>query len=244
MQEVYSSSLDRAIYRNHKKLIRRTIHKYRASLILILCVVGIGYYRVPLLEWFSLFWDRETLQAYLQGLGFWGPAMLSLLVLVQTFIAIIPGFLLPAVSGYLYGGSLTILIIATSGIVGSQIAFWLARKYGRPLIYNLASQKTIEKWDRIAGNRGAPFYFFMFVLPFVPSDLMCYVGGLGKISGRRFFLANFFGRLWSTTEVALLGAYGFQPPIWLWVVLALSLLGLYIGWRIYERNSQPAAEKM
>jgi len=146
---------------------------------------------------------------------------------------------LVAASGYVYGAPLTIAIVSVSGVLGSQLAFLLARKYGRPLIYRLASKETIDKWDKIAGNRGPLFYFFMFVLPFVPSDMMCYVGGLGKISARRFFVANLIGRVWSATEVALIGSYGFHPPAVFWVLFALSLVALYVAWLIYDRSFPP-----
>jgi uncharacterized membrane protein YdjX (TVP38/TMEM64 family) len=219
-------------------LIRRFFDKYRTLLIITASVLLVWLYRAPLLNVFRLFADREALQTTLQQVGGWGPAIVALLILIQTFIAFIPGYLLVAVSGYIYGAPWTIAIIATSSVVSSQLAFLLARAYGRPLIYRLASGETIEKWNKIAGDRGSLFYFFMFVLPFIPSDLMCYVAGLGKISARSFFIANLTGRLWATTETAILSAYGFQPPPIFWVLLVLSLAGLYAGWLIYNKISR------
>jgi uncharacterized membrane protein YdjX (TVP38/TMEM64 family) len=83
----------------------------------------------------------------------------------------------------------------------------------------------------------------MFVLPFVPSDLMCYIAGLGKISARNFFIANFIGRLWSTTETSILGAYGLQPPSVFWVIFLISLAVLYLAWLIYKKSSPVHVEK-
>lgn len=207
----------------------------------MICLIYIGYYNHTfILNWLRVFWDRDALLTYLQGFGIWGPVVISLLILIQLFIAMLPGQVLVAVSGYIYGAPLTILFVATSGIFGSQLVFLLTRKYGRPLIYKFASEKVIEKWNIIAGGRGALFYFLMFVLPFVPSDIMCYVAGSGKISSKDFFVANFMGRLWSTTEIAIMGAYGFQPPLVFWVLFVLSLTGLYAGWLIYNKAVPPA----
>ncbi len=191
---------------------------------------------IAALRWFS---DLDAIVESIQRSGLWGPVILFLLIQVQLFVAFIPGHALVAASGYVYGAPLTIAIVSVSGVLGSQLAFLLARKYGRPLIYRLASKETIDKWDKIAGNRGPLFYFFMFVLPFVPSDMMCYVGGLGKISARRFFVANLIGRVWSATEVALIGSYGFHPPAVFWVLFALSLVALYVAWLIYDRSFPP-----
>jgi uncharacterized membrane protein YdjX (TVP38/TMEM64 family) len=206
-------------------------------------MMAVWYYRAPIFDWIRIFWDREAIQAFLQGFGLWGPIILFLLILVQLFIAFIPGHLLVAASGYIYGAPLTITVVSTSAILGSQLAFLLARKYGRPLIYRIASQKAIERWDKIAGDRGPLFYIFMFVLPFVPSDMMCYIAGLGNISFKRFLAANLIGRLWATTETAVIGSYAFQPPLWFWILLAVSLVGLYSGWLIYDKYNQPSANK-
>lgn len=209
--------------------------------VVTMTLVVLWTFRAPLLSGLQWFSDLEAVVKSIQGYGTWGPVILFLLILVQLFVAFIPGYALVAASGYIYGAPLTIAIASSGSIIGSQIAFLLARKYGRPLIYRLASKELIEKWDKIAGNRGPLFYFFMFVLPFVPSDMMCYVAGLGKISARGFFIASLIGRLWSATETALIGSYGFHPPLTFWILLAISLVCLYAGWRIYDRFFTPPA---
>ncbi len=194
------------------------------------------HYRIPLWEMMAALSDWKAIATYIQGYGAFGPAILFLLMMAQVFIAFIPGHALIIASGYIYGATVTILVVATSTIIGSELAFWLARKYGRPLIYRLASPAMIERWDRLAGSRGAAFYFFSFVLPFLPSDLMCYIAGLGKISHRQFFVANVAGRLLFTVAMTTIGAFKFRPPLFVWLVFAVVLAALYIAWGI-QNNS-------
>ena len=52
------------------------------------------------------------------------------------------------------------------------------------------------------------FYFFAFVLPIFPSDLMCYVAGLATISPKHFLIANILGRTCCAVFVTLIGIYG------------------------------------
>ena len=193
-------------------------------------------YRIPLSEMMAALSDWKAIATYIEGYGALGPLMLSLLMLAQVFIAFIPGHALIIASGYIYGATVTIIVVGTSTIVGSELAFWLARKYGRPLIYRLASPALIERWDRLAGNRGAGFYFFTFVLPFLPSDLMCYVAGLGKISHRQFFAANVAGRSLFTVAMTAIGVFKFRPPLGFWLVFFAVLAALYIAWGI-QNNS-------
>lgn len=146
-------------------------------------------------------------------------------------------------SGYLYGAPMTIAVVATTTILGSQLAFWLARHYGRPLINKLASPKVIGQWDRLAENCGPGFFFLTFLLPAFPSDMMCYVAGLGKVSKKGFFLANFAGRLLGAIAFTLFGAYGFQPPLWFWIALVVGLTIIITSWAIYRKKHLEASRK-
>lgn len=205
------------------------------ALLFLASLLGIWGLRVPLWNSLSTLGNPRAIVDYLQGLHTLGPVILFLLLLGQVFIAFIPGHAIVVAAGYLYGAPTTIMVVAASTIMGSQIAFCLARRYGRPLIHKLASPKTVDHWDRLAGNCGPLFFFFTFVLPVFPSDLMCYVAGLGKVSPKAFFAANFSGRLLSTIVMTLIGAYGFHPPLWFWILFLASLIVILTGWTIYKR---------
>ena len=47
--------------------------------------------------------DQEQMQAWVEGLGAWGPMAIILLEMIQALLAPIPGQAIEAVSGYLYG---------------------------------------------------------------------------------------------------------------------------------------------
>lgn len=193
-------------------------------------------YRGPITELLHIIQDQETVSAYLQGFGSLGPVVLFVLLIAQVFVAIIPGHALMVTAGYVYG-TLGLLITLTSTILGSQIAFLIARKHGRSLIYRLASPEVIERWDKIARHQGILFYFFSFVLPIFPSDLMCYVAGLCTISSRRFFIANCMGRTCCAVFITLIGVYGMHPPVQFWVISIAVLAIFFLGWGIYKRSS-------
>ena len=177
--------------------------------------------------------DPGAIVVYLQKIDALGPFILFLLLFAQVFIALLPGHALVVASGYVYGAPSTIAVVSSSTILASQLAFWLARSRGRSLIYKLASPSTIERWNKVAGNRGAFFFFFTFVTPIFPADLMCYVAGLGKISPKRFFIANFCGRLLATIVMTLIGAYKFHPPFTFWILVSGSLAILLLIWKFY-----------
>lgn len=192
--------------------------------------------RAPLGDILTIISDREQVTAYVQSFGTLGPVILFSLLFAQVFIAVIPGHAVMMTGGYVYGFAIGATITAVSTIVASQFAFLIARKYGRSLIDRLASPQIIERWDKLSANQGALFYFFAFVLPIFPSDLMCYVAGLGKISPARFFLANVLGRSLCAVSITLIGSFGFQPPLWFWAAMIASLIVFFAGWAVYKKS--------
>jgi LPXTG-motif cell wall-anchored protein len=80
------------------------------------------------------------------------------------------------------------------------------------------------------------FYFFSFVLPIFPNDMMCYVAGLGNISARRFFVANVLGRSVVAIAITTIGMYGLNPPLGFWLILVGGALALLVGWFLFKRQ--------
>ena len=213
--------------------IKRNSKKLLLSIVLLTLA---WIYRSPLAELLHIIQDQEAVSAFLQGYGPLGPVVLFFLLIAQVFVAIIPGHALMVTAGYVYG-KLGLLVTLSSTILGSQIAFLIARKHGRSLIYRLASPDVIERWDKIAKHQGILFYFFSFVLPIFPSDLMCYVAGLCTISPRCFFIANVLGRTCCAVFITLIGIYGMNPPVQFWFISLAVLATFFLGWGIYKRSS-------
>jgi hypothetical protein len=107
---------------------------------------------------------------------------------------------------------------------------------GRPAVYRLASPEAIQRWERLAARQGVLFLFFTFVLPLFPSDLMCYVAGLGTISVFRFFIANILGRLVVGASLTLIGSRSLHMPLAYWLAAArigqrARVTGVRQSWR-------------
>ncbi len=207
--------------------------KFLAIIALLALVI---YYRQPLTELLSIISDQEAVSAYLKSYGALGPIVLFVLMIAQVFIAVIPGHALMVTAGYVYGG-LGLFIVISSTILGSQVAFMIARWYGRDLINKLASPEIIGRWNKAAQGQGIIFYFFAFVLPIFPSDLMCYVAGLATISAKRFLVSNILGRTCCAVFVTLIGIYGGHPPVAFWIAAILGVSVFFAGWALYKKQN-------
>lgn len=216
----------------------------KKSMTVLLTVLALGAtwaYRQPLtasLHWFS---DPQAVVASIRGCGLWGPVVLSLLFILQTFLAFIPGQALALAGGYVYGFTAGTAIAWASGVASGQAAFWLARRYGRRFAEKWVSPRLLDRWDKYAAGQGIGFYVFTLLLPFFPNDAMCYVAGLGSISFRRFLIANFIGRGIASCLTVLVGAFSEQVPSLVWIgVAAFIILGI-VGWAAARKYGKPAA---
>jgi uncharacterized membrane protein YdjX (TVP38/TMEM64 family) len=175
--------------------------------------------------------DRETITASMQQIGIWGPFSLFVLFVLQVFLAFIPGQALMVACGYLYGFWGGFLLSWLSLAIGGEVAFVLARKYGRSFAEKWISSDVLMRWDTAAEGQGVVFFTIALVMPLVPNDAMCYVAGLGKISRRRFSAANLLGRGMACVITSWIGAFGSHVPVYIWIsLIALIIFTAMIWW--------------
>ena len=205
----------------------------------ITALIAIWIFRIPTMNLFNWFGNREAVVSSVEQLGMWGPFVLIILLVLQVFLAFIPGQALMIACGYIYGfwGGLLISWLGLFG--GGQAAFFLARRFGRPFAERWISTDVLSKWDKAAAGQGVGFYALSLVLPIFPNDAMCYVAGLGKIRTRRFTIANSLGRGLACLFTSAAGAFGSQLSIQSWGMIAAIVVLVCIGWLVVK-NFKPA----
>lgn len=214
--------------------IQRNRRAIRVTLVILLVC---WWAREPLEEFLLWIIDREAVAEYMVSYGDWAMAVYLSLLVLQVIVALVPGQALVFAAGYVFGFLPTLFVTIPVAVLSSQFAFFLARRFGKPIAYRFATQKAIDRWEGMARHQGILFYFLAFNLPVFPSDAMCYVAGLGTIGGLRFLAANFMGRLVSTTFTVAVSAYGFNLPSWFWVAVVIVILSFYFGWAWYAREN-------
>jgi len=185
-------------------------------------------------RWFS---DREAVTTSMHQLGAWGPAVLFVLFVLQVFLAFIPGQALMVATGFLYGFWGGFLVSWLSLVIGGELAFVLARRYGRTFAARWISTDVLARWDRSANGQGIAFFAVTLFMPLVPNDAMCYVAGLGKISRIRFSIANLLGRGIACLATSAAGAFGGQISVQGWVMLIVVFIVAGITWMVIKNRS-------
>ena len=208
----------------------------RFPLILKLCALLIAaglliWLREPVGDVLRIVGDRQAVADYLAQYGLFAPLLLAVILVLQVIVAAIPGHALMVGGGYVFGFLPAFIISLTTTVVGSQLAFYLARWAGRPLVEKLAPVDALNKWHDVSARKGLFFFMFAFMLPIFPADVLNYVAGLSALSARRFFAANLIGRLPGVVLMTAVGAYGFQLSLNTWIgIIAVGAL-MFITWR-------------
>ncbi|HEY71882.1 MAG: TVP38/TMEM64 family protein [Chloroflexi bacterium] len=208
----------------------------RAALLagLIVAIGGaLWVWREPLFAFFS---DAERAREWVAGFGPWGPLVSVALNVAQVLLAPLPGQFVGLLNGYLYGLWLGTLYSMAGLLLGTALAMGLARWLGRPVVEWLVSGETLARWDRLAGRRGPLFFFLVFLFPFVPDDVACFLIGLSPLSIPSMLVLATFGRLPGVFVSCWVGARAAQLPVWAWIPLGGGAAALaWLFWRYQAR---------
>jgi uncharacterized membrane protein YdjX (TVP38/TMEM64 family) len=157
-------------------------------------------------EIWSLFTSVERLQEWVAASGPVAPLVFIAIQVLQVVVFVIPGEVAQIAGGYLFGTWLGALYSVAGILIGSAIAFFLARLLGVPFVNALFSPEKVQETRSLLDSRGSKTVFFLlFLIPGIPKDVLCYVAGLSPLSFRFFLLASMAGRLPGIFGSALIG---------------------------------------
>ncbi len=212
--------------------MRRLAPALAGVAILALAVLLCTAWRGPLL---ALFTQPGRLEALVVRLGPFGPLGVIALQAAQVLVAPIPGQVLGLASGYLFGPWLGTLYSMLGLMLGSYLAVWLVRRWGRPLVERLLEPQALARVDRISGRLGVPLLFVVFLVPFLPDDAILLVAGLAGVPTGGILFAAFFGRLPGVFVAAWVGSHasGLSTAGW----AAVVAVTLAVAVPVYRRRA-------
>jgi len=156
---------------------------------------------------FQFFMDRERLQGFLKSLGPLSFIGFIILQALQVIAAPVPGEVTGLIGGFLYGPFWGVIISTIGLTLGSWIAFFLSKTFGRPFVDKFVSRKTLDKYDYLLHHKGAFLVFVLFLIPGFPKDILCYILGLGHLSTKEFLVISTVGRFAGTVLLTVGGSY-------------------------------------
>lgn len=208
--------------------------------------VTLGAFLVLIILATVLLWDTLTeavadpvaFRAKMDGYGFWGQCIFTLLMAAQVVLAVIPGHPFEIAGGYCFGIFGGILLTSIGAAIGSAIAFVLARIFGAKTVKSFYSEEKLQKVSFLKANERQTFLaLIVFLIPGVPKDMLAYFMGLTEMRFGTFMLVSFIGRL-PGIAVAVLGGAAVQTrsPLVIAIFIVLFLVVLGASLLLYKKK--------
>ncbi len=210
-------------------------------LYLALCGVILIHVGKPFLTFLD---EPEKFRQWIDSRGLAGQAVFLFMIVLQVFVAFIPGEPLEIAAGYAFGWLGGTLISVLGVTAGSALVFLFIRKYGTRALELFVSPAKIRSMKFLQNTeRLKSLMFVLFLIPGTPKDLLTYIAGLTPIRMSDFLILSTVARLPSLiTSIVGGSALGdgeyFTAIIVFAVTAAVSILGLLVYSRIKQHKTQ------
>lgn len=148
--------------------------------------------------------SSAALQAFINSLGAWGPAVFLLVSTAAVVFPVVPGGLLVIAGPVLFGPVEGTLLNYIAVCAGSLLNFTIARHVGMDLIERVFSPRAVEKalgWTRSRHfTRG---FALAIALPVAPDDLLCYLAGTTRMRWRTYVAIILLCKPWALIAYGL-----------------------------------------
>lgn len=134
----------------------------------------------------------EVIRAAVESAGVFAPAVYVAAVVLEVLIAPLPGTLLYAPGGAIFGGFLGGSLSLAGNVIGASGAAWLASRFG-PRILGHSERPRLESIAARVRRRGIVVVALLRVNPLTSSDLVSYAAGLVGVRVWRVALGTFLG---------------------------------------------------
>jgi uncharacterized membrane protein YdjX (TVP38/TMEM64 family) len=181
---------------------------------------------------YNILHDRHQLKGFISSFGPYSPLAYILLQIIQVVIAPIPGGAIEFLGGYFFGVKAGFLYSMIGLVLGSWMAFSLARIFEKVAVEKFVSEPTRKKFDYLVEHEGVILSFILFLIPGFPKDALCYILGLTPMHLGIFLIISTIGRIPGTLMACLQGGKAFEHQYKAFLILlgisALMILVFYI----------------
>ena len=228
--------------KRHKILKEKSERKktpYKVDLLkltLVILAIGVAFF---------LLWDpirsllyqtgREALRAKILGLGALAPVVYVSIVILQVLFSVIPGSFVTVFGGYTFGIIQGTILSTIGTVIGSSIAFYLGKRYGRPLLEDIVDPEILGKFDEKSQEKGLVTLLFIFLIPFTPDNAACLVAGATKMRLRSMIIVAAIGRFPGILVATMIGA-GISQEFSIWLWMAIGALTVMIALIYYHKK--------
>lgn len=194
---------------------------------------------VQVVKFYNILHDRHELKGFIRSFGPYSPLAYIFLQIIQVIVAPIPGGAIEFMGGYLFGAKAGFLYSMIGLILGSWLAFSLAKIFERLAVEKFVSPRTRKKFDYLIGHEGVILSFLLFLIPGFPKDALCYILGLTPMHLGIFLFISTIGRIPGTLMACLQGGKAFDHQYkTMLILLGISALAILVFFVYHDEIHQ------
>jgi len=221
-----------------------------ASLAGVFVLLAVGYLVLARVLGWSYDINAGPFREWVDGWGAWGPVIFIAMMALAVLFAPIPNVPIFIAAGLAWGPIVGTAYSVTGLLIGSAMAFYVSRKFGRRHLPRLIGKKAAERLDGVAETMGGSVIFWSRMLPAVNFDWISFVAGMTSIRFTPFFVYSALGMLLPTFVAVAAGdglgrdiritlAYG---GLWVAAIVASAGYFWYRRRRTLRANSEPTQD--
>lgn len=177
--------------------------------ILIVSIISIIVYieREQIIDFYYFFKNREVFINYVESFGYLSWLVFFFFQVFQVVIFFIPGEIIQATGGYIFGTVFGTIVSFLGIAVGSYILFKLGEKYGKNFVRRIVSPKTHDKFEKILQKRNKNLIVFLiYLMPGFPKDSLALVCGITEMNVKDYMKWSMLGRIPALALCSYFGA--------------------------------------
>lgn len=173
---------------------------------------------------------------YVSGFGAYAVLVFILIQFLQVVVLPVPGVLTIGAGVLLFGPFWGSVYSLTGILLGSFVAFFIGRALGYKVASWLVGKKNLESAMKKVKGKDKVILTFMFLFPFFPDDVLCFVAGLSSMSVKYFSIMIVITRIISvvTSSYSINGSiipYDTWWGIMIWGILILIVA--FVSYFVY-----------
>lgn len=214
---------------------------FRLFLVVLLSLL-VALFVYFVLVWTKL-WDKfnsvEKLKQLILNMGLWGRSFYVFLQFTQVTFIPIPSPIIVIAGSLVYGPFQAGLLSLAGILLGSAVAFFIGRVFGRKIVNFIVGKEEKSKWERFLSKNKYSFVLMM-LLPCFPDDILCLVAGLTDMTWTFFMITQLITRpigifcLSFVSSGEIIPYHGWGLVVW-GIIIIFSILMIYFSSKYNEK---------
>ncbi len=187
----------------------------------------------------TFFSSQEQIRDFIEPYGPLAPLIFIIIQILQVIITPFSHYAVSISGGFIFGTWQGFIYNWIGRVIGTAIAFYIGRKFGRKILRHVIKPETLRKYDKIF-EKGKILLFLMYFLPFFPDDELSYLAGFSAIRTRAFIPIMVLGHIGGSLALAYAGSgIAIKDPLFIALMSITLICGVLFAIfyrKLYQRN--------